>query len=113
MYIVKQKQAHRIDVSDSTMIEEYRMDESAISAATSVISGRYPKKGYATNTVSKEIALVISGSGTIGVSEKTTSIEIGDCIFIDANEKFYWEGNMALFIVTTPKFNSKQHFITL
>lgn len=85
------------------------MDETAISAATSVISGRYPEKGYATNAVSKEIALVISGNGYIGLSKTTTPIEIGDCIFIDANEKFYWEGNITLFIVCTPAFNQKQH----
>lgn len=87
------------------------MDEPAMSAATSVISGRYPKSGYATNAISKEIALVISGNGYIGLPKTTTPIEIGDCIFIDAKEKFYWEGNMTLFIVCAPAFHQKQHHV--
>ena len=111
MQIVKQKQTHWVETAPSTTVEEYVMHERGISGATAVISGRYPLEGYAVNLLSKELVLVISGSGTIGTRGKKTPIVIGDCILIKPKEKYYWDGHMALFIATAPGFKSTQHKI--
>ena len=113
MQIVKQKKTHSVDAAENVTIYEYLMTNTAISGSTATINGRYPKNGFAKNTISKEIALVLSGNGVIGIHEKETSIEIGDCIFIDENEKFYWHGTMTLFIVCAPAFKSAQHITSL
>jgi len=112
MQIVKQKQTHRVDASPTTSIEEYLMRDSTISGATVIFSGRYPEKDFAVNTKSHELALVLSGSGVIGTKRKETSIELGNCILIRPNEKFYWRGHMALFMVCAPAFRTKQHKIS-
>lgn len=111
MQIVKQKKARRIDASPTTSVEEYVMSESHISGATAIVYGRYPEKGFAVNTVSHELALVLSGNGYIGTKRKKTAIELGDCILIKPNEKYYWDGHMAIFIVCTPTWKQKQHII--
>lgn len=109
MQIVKQKQTHWTDPTSTTTVEEYQMGSPAISGATAIISGRYPQKGYAVNKKSTEMALVISGGGYVGTPRKKTPIVLGDCILIRPNEKFFWQGHMALFMACTPRWNQKQH----
>ena len=113
MQIVKQKKSHVVDAARGVTIYEYVMSEHALSGSTATIDGRYPEVGYATNIISKEIAYVLDGEGIIGTNGKETHIEIGDCIFIDANEKFYWNGAMILFIVCTPAFKPEQHILSI
>lgn len=111
MQIVKQKKAKRVDASTTTSVEEYRMRESAISGSTAIIYGRYPEKGYTVNTKCFELALVISGNGFAGTKRKKTAIELGDCILIKPNEKYYWDGHLAIFLACSPKWASRQHKI--
>lgn len=111
MQIVKQKKTKRVDASSTTTVEEYRMRESSLSGSTAIIYGRYPEKGFAVNTKCYELALVISGNGIAGTKRKKTAIELGDCILIRPNEKFYWDGHMAIFLTCSPKFTPRQHKI--
>lgn len=111
MQIVKQKKTRRVEASTTTSVEEYCMRGSAISGSTAIIYGRYPEKGFAVNTKSYELALVISGNGHIGTKRKKVAIELGDCILIKPDEKFYWDGHMAIFIACSPKWTSRQHKI--
>ncbi|HLD25322.1 MAG TPA: hypothetical protein VJB96_05390 [Patescibacteria group bacterium] len=111
MQIVKQKKTKRYDAAPTTSIEEYIMREKSISGATAIVSGRYPEKGYATNLVSYELVLVLSGNGYIGTKRKKRAIELGDCLLLKPKEKYYWLGHMALFMVTTPAWNLRQHKI--
>ena len=100
-----------MDTSPTTSIEEYRMRDSSISGATVILSGRYPDKGFAVNTKSHELVLVLSGTGVIGTKQKETQIELGNCILIRPNEKFYWRGHMAIFMACAPSWKAKQHKI--
>ncbi len=109
MQIVKQKKTRRRDASPTTSVEEYLMPEKTVSGATAIIYGRYPEKGFVTNLVSHELALVLSGNGFIGTKRKRIAIELGDCILIQPREKYYWDGHMALFIVSAPRWRAKQH----
>lgn len=112
MQIIKQKKTNVVDAAVGVTINEYLSPEQALSGSTASINGRYPEQGFAINVVSKEIALVLDGEGVIGMHHSETKIEIGDCIYIDANEKFYWQGEMTLFIVCAPAFKSSQHNIS-
>lgn len=112
MQILKQKQTTVVKAASGVTIYEYTMNESDINGSTASINGRYPAQGFATNTISKELALVLNGNGVIGIERKEIPIETGDYIHIDANEKFYWEGSLTLFIVCTPAFDPKQHILS-
>lgn len=112
MQKVSQKETHRVDTSPTTSIEEYLMRDRHISGATAIISGRYPETGFATNLVSYELVLVLSGNGFIGIKgKKEVPIELGNCLLIKPREKYYWKGHMALFMASTPKWNPSQHKI--
>lgn len=59
------------------------------------IKGRYPATGYAMNEICKELAFVVSGKGKICTTHETIEFAEHDTIFVDAGEKFYWEGPVA------------------
>jgi len=63
------------------------------------------------NEKSKELVYVIEGNGRIIQTNKEITIQIGDVILLNHNEKFAWEGNMKIFMVTVPKFDPQQHKI--
>jgi hypothetical protein len=111
MQIVKYTEIRKVTPDASTTIWEYDTTDPTISGAVAQINGRYPKKGFAENGF-KELVFVISGNGFLVTPEERKEIDLGDEILIDKNEKYAWEGNMTLFMATTPKFDLKQHKIT-
>lgn len=73
------------------------------------LNGRYPDKGTVVNMVCKEMGYVIKGSGKVVVENKKTKIEEGDLVLIEPKEKYYWEGNLELFVPCTPAWYPEQH----
>ena len=111
MTIIKKSESNKVTPTSSTTIREYLMNEQAISGAVAEINGRYPEKGFAVNEVSKELVYILSGGGEIFSKSGKQSFVLGDVIFIDKHEQFAWKGNFSMFMVTTPKFDPKQHKI--
>ena len=111
MRIIKKSLINNLTQTPSTVIQEYLMEEDAISGATAEIKGRYPEKGFAVNKISKELVYIIKGRGEIITKEKESEFGQGDVIFIDRDELFAWEGNFTMFMATTPKFDPTQHVI--
>src|SRR3989344_8584998 len=109
MIIIKKAESNKISPSLSTTVREYLMDEQAISGAVAEINGRYPEQGFAINKVSKELVYILTGNGEVITQSNKTEFGQGDVILIDKNEQFSWQGNFSMFMVTTPKFDSKQH----
>lgn len=111
MKIVKTTQTNKISASTSTTILEYVVDDPDISGAVAEIHGRYPENGFAINEVCKELVFIIIGTGLIVTEKGKQSFNVGDVIFIDRGEKYRWEGNFSMFMVTTPRFSPSQHKI--
>ena len=111
MQIVKYKQIRKVTPTLTTTIWEYDTTDPSISGAVAQINGRYPESGFAVNGF-KELVFVISGNGFIVTPKERKEIDLGDEILIDQNEKYSWEGNMTLFMATTPKFDPKQHKVS-
>lgn len=112
MILIASSQTKKVQTSPATAIWEFPMDERAVSGAVAEIKGRYPEKGFAINEVCKELAFVVSGGGHVVTPSEKQPIHVGDLIFLNKGESFAWEGNLTLFMATTPKFDSKQHVIT-
>jgi len=111
MRIVRKSGTNKFKNSDKCLAIEYPLNDKEISAATIILKGRYPDKGYATNLKSREMAYVVKGSGELVVERKTVKLKEGDIVLIEAKERFYWKGNMTLFMPCTPPFDPKQHKI--
>jgi len=108
MQIVKYTEIRKVTPTPTTTIWEYDTKDNTISGAVAQINGRYPKVGFAVNGF-KELVFVISGSGFVLTPKERKEIDVGDEILIGKNEKYAWEGDMTLFMATTPKFDPKKH----
>ncbi len=85
------------------------MEDKDINGAVIKLSGRYPDKGRAVNLICKEMAYIIKGFGRIVVEGEEMKLEEGDLVLIDKGEKFFWEGNMKIFMPCVPAWHPEQH----
>jgi len=102
MKIAKKNQAQEFKNSELCIVHEYLTGDKDISGVVSEIKGRYPEKGWVVNEVCKELVYVFDGAGIIGLESGETKLNIGDMIILDSGEKFYWGGNMKMFVSCTP-----------
>lgn len=109
MKLIQKQDAREIANSKTCVAYEYPLGDKDINGAVIVLSGRYPEKGRTVNQKCKELAYVIEGSGMVVIENKQLHVQMGDLVFIEANERYYWEGNMKLFIPCTPAWYPEQH----
>lgn len=95
--------------SDVCVVTEYPIEDQDLDFAKVRVTARYPQKGCAVNLKSKEIVYVHEGEGKVVVNETEHALGEGDIVIIEAGEKFYWDGNLHLFISCTPAFTVEQH----
>ena len=112
MQIVKHTESRKVSLAPTVTVWEYDTKDKKISGAVAYIAGRYPLVGFAINGF-KELVFVISGNGFVVTPKGRKEIDVGDEILLDTNEKYAWEGNMTLFMATTPKFDPKKHKIII
>lgn len=109
MEFVSSSHTTRSQNAANTTVYEYPTTDPSINGAVATIFGRYPEKGFVLNSICKEIVYVIEGNGIIGLIDKEVAIKNGDVLLLQPNEKYYWDGNLTLFMVTAPKFDPTQH----
>ena len=109
MKVVKKSESREHTNSDACLAIEYPLGEPDINGAVIKLNGRYPEKGWCMNRKCKELAYVIKGKGIIHASDKEQEISEGDLIFIPPGEKFYWEGEMKMFMPCTPAWTPEQY----
>lgn len=109
MQIIRENQKRTISPLPHVAIHEYDTHDGEISGATAEIKGRYPEHGYVMNLKCKELVYILSGRGKLIMPTGETTFAKGDVLFLDINEKFAWEGDMVLFMATTPLFDPAQH----
>ena len=109
MKIIHKKQTKQYKNSDFCIALEYPLGDKDINGAVIELSGRYPEKGAVVNLKCKELAYVVRGSGSLVVEGKETLLNEGDLALIEAGEKYYWEGNMTMFMPCTPAWYPEQH----
>lgn len=110
MQFIKNKNAPRFKNSPGCIATEYDFkDESDFNIAGIELNGRYPEKGYALNTISKELIYVKGGNGKLTSGDQEIPLEIGDAALIQPNEKYYIEGMLELVISSAPAWHPSQH----
>lgn len=108
MEIIHKNQTQKVKNSDNCLATEYPMADKDIDGAVVEITGRYPGKGRVVNSACKELAYIINGFGKIVVDGEEINLNEGDCILIEPGEKFFWQGDLKLFISSTPAWNAEQ-----
>ncbi len=107
--IVHRKEAIAIKSSPACSLFEYCMQDKEINGAKVILKGRYPEKGLAENLQCKEMAFVVQGSGKLVVEGREYLLSQGDLVLILPREKYYWEGEMTLFVPSIPAWTKEQH----
>lgn len=109
MKIIHKDQTKEFKNSDACVAVEYPSDGTDINGSVVKLSGRYPTTGKVVNLKCKEMAYVIKGSGSLVVEDKEVSLQEGDLAIIEPGEKYFWDGNMTMFVSCTPAWYSEQH----
>lgn len=109
MKVVKKQDTKTFKNSDFCTAIEYPLNEEDINAVVIKLNGRYPDEGRSANVECKELVYVLKGNGTLVCEGEEVHLTKGDVVFIDKGEKFYWEGEMDLFMPCTPAWYPDQH----
>ncbi|MDD3029255.1 MAG: cupin domain-containing protein [Alphaproteobacteria bacterium] len=112
MECIKKERVRVVRLSDNVTVHEYDTVNKAINGGIAKIHGRYPSKGHAMNLECKELVCVLDGEGMFLCGEKKIRIAPGDVVLVDAKEKYVWQGELTLFMATTPAFDPSQHITT-
>lgn len=111
MKIAHKDQTTKFQNGETCTAYEYPLGDKQIDTALVEVIGKYPVNGSAVNTVCKELAYVLKGSGRLFVEGKEYSLQEGTALLIEPNEKFSWEGDFTLVITCTPAWYPEQHQI--
>ena len=109
MYLVHGHEALVAKQGTNCIVHEYCIADKDINGAIVLIQGRYPSTGYALNLVCKEMAYIISGSGRVVVEEKEYPLSQGDVVLLLPGEKYFWDGDMKIFMACTPAWAPDQY----
>ncbi len=109
MKIIYKNQTKIFKNSEVCTAIEYPLGDKDINGAVIELSGRYPDKGRTVNLKCKEMAYIVKGSGKLVIEDKEIKLKEGDLLLIEAGEKFFWEGNMQIFMLCTPAWHPEQH----
>jgi mannose-6-phosphate isomerase-like protein (cupin superfamily) len=112
MQVLYKKQAKIVENSNECIVTEYKIDkDNHIDCALVSVKGRYPAAGNVINQKCKEMVYVYEGKGKIVIENIEVLINSGDAVLIEPGEKYYWEGNIYLFIACTPAWEPEQHIL--
>jgi len=97
--------------STACSVTEYALNHEMLDVAIATISGRYPDERRVVNQQCDELAYVLEGEGKLILNHEEHKLSAGDVVLIEAGEKYYWEGNMKLFLSCRPAWKKDQHKI--
>jgi mannose-6-phosphate isomerase-like protein (cupin superfamily) len=109
MKFISKSQAQIHKNSDSCIATEYPIGDPDIDFATVEITGRYPDEGRVMNRTSKEIFLILKGTGKIVIEGREVKLNQDDVILVEPGDKYFWEGTMSIAVSCTPPWSKEQH----
>lgn len=109
MIITLAEESKVVNVTSSCIAREYPNGDKDIWGAVITVKGRYPEQGVTVNHKCKELVYFIEGKGKVVINGKEFAVKKGDQVVIDPEEKFYWEGDLKMFMPCTPAWYPAQH----
>jgi mannose-6-phosphate isomerase-like protein (cupin superfamily) len=113
MRICKKNETKIFKNGNNCIAIEYPLGGEDMNGAVIKLDGRYPDKGCLINTQCKEMVYIMKGDGKIFIDGKEIILHVGDLIMIDPMNKYYWEGNMEMFVSCTPAWTPEQREVIL
>ncbi|MFH1089678.1 MAG: cupin domain-containing protein [Candidatus Uhrbacteria bacterium] len=109
MKIIHENQTEKFKNSENCTAIEYPLGDKDINGAIVKLTGRYPDKGRVVNLKCKELCYVIEGSGRIVIDNQEVALCQGDLILIELGEKYFFDGNLTIFVPCVPAWYAEQH----
>ncbi len=109
MKISFKHQAKEKSNSPTCSITEFALNYDLLDGALATITGRYPNERRVVNQQCDELAYVFEGTGKIVINHEEHRLSAGDIVLIEAGEKYFWDGNMKLFLSCRPAWKKEQH----
>lgn len=109
MNIARKEQIKEIKVSDTMIVYEYPIMDSAIHGVVVELNGRYPEKGRVVNEKVVELGFIIKGSGKLVIEDEEIAFKEGDQLLIKPGERYFWDASATLFMPCAPAWYSEQH----
>lgn len=109
MKVITKNQTHEYKNNEACVAFEYPLNDKDINGAVIEIKGRYPNKGRVVNNKCKELSYIINGSGKVVIEQEEVILREGDLILIEPGERYYWDGNMTMFVSCVPTWYVEQH----
>ncbi|HEV2613598.1 MAG TPA: cupin domain-containing protein [Gammaproteobacteria bacterium] len=111
MKLSKKHQSVEKTNSSACKVTEHPLINGMFNVAVATISGRYPEERRVINHECAELGYVLEGQGKIVINDEVHLLNTGDVVMIEPGEKYYWEGNMQLFLSCRPAWTKEQHQI--
>lgn len=90
-------------------VRDIEIPTSTANVVEVTMTERYPKEGFAVNTESEMIVLILEGSVTIPGESKKLRLPEGSTVFVPKNTPYYWDPIFVkLYIVSTPPWTPQQ-----
>ena len=109
MKLTTEKETKKFQVTSTCTAIEYPNGDKDIWGAIIKLNGRYPLTGYTVNEKCKELVYFISGQGKLVVGDQEIQVKKGDQVVINPGEKFYWDGELVMFMPCAPAWYAEQH----
>ncbi|MEA2020641.1 MAG: cupin domain-containing protein [Patescibacteria group bacterium] len=109
MKVLHKNQSEKHENSTTCIAYEYPLGDKDINGAVIELSGRYPDEGRVINHKCKELAYIIKGSGRVVVESDEVKLRPGSLILFEPGERYFWEGNLVMFVPCTPAWYPEQH----
>lgn len=109
MKVVTKRQTQEHKNSDACVALEYPLGDDDINGAVIKLNGRYPDAGYVMNEVCKELVYIIKGSGKLVTNHEEQKLEPDDLVLLIPGEKYFFEGNLEMFMPCSPAWYPEQH----
>jgi len=110
MKIVRKSQSKEFKNSETCIATEYPLNDKDINIAiVRILNDCYPQKGWAVNEICKEVVYITKGSAKLVTEKGSVELELGDVVFLEPNEKYYWQGDFEMVISCSPAWYPEQH----
>ncbi len=109
--VIKRTDTDVFSPDKNTSVHHYLGISDYISVAETKVNGRHPVAGFFINEVCNSVIYVLEGKGSIFINGEEFVIQAGDCVNLEKNKKYYFNGVLTILYLSSPPFYVEQNLL--